>query len=323
MENLSDNFEFQQVRATAEAAKITADRTNRGMRILESSVKTQKTYATGSVVIVMCMLLLGIGGVWWIHSQLKAQGSSIGAALGLQQDVEKLSRRMSTAEVALSTYPGDLKSVEGRVDALDKKGATIARTQAPVPGPADPAVADHEKQIAQLNERIQSLQAQHSADTMRLESLRGELALVKQDTTTEFATVRSQIPADTSQDVAGLRADVDRGQADLSSLANRVDRNRSDFEVSEGQAREVVPGILMTIKTTNVGRQEVSGWLYLQHEHRFVYLKDQGSLRPITVYGGTDKQAHDIVITKVRKSYAIGYVLSPKSTMSVSASAGN
>jgi hypothetical protein len=322
MENLSDNFEFQQVRATAEAAKITADRTNRGMRILESSVKTQKTYATGSVVIVMCMLLLGIGGVWWINRQLNAQGSSIGEVLGLQQDVEKLSRRLSTAEVALSTYPADLKSVEGRVDALDKKGATVVR-QVPATAPADPAVADHEKQIAQLNDKIASLQAQHSADTMQLDSLRGELALVKQDTTTEFATVRSQIPADTSQDVAGLRAAVDRGQSDLSSLANRVDRNRSDFEVSEGQAREVVPGILMTIKTTNVGRQEISGWLYLQHEHRFVYLKDQGSLRPITVYGGTDKQAHDIVITKVRKSYAIGYVLSPKNAMSVSASAGN
>ena len=132
MENLSDNFEFQQVRATAEAAKITADRTNRGMRILESSVKTQKTFTTGSVVIVMCMLLLGIGGVWWMNTQLKKQGSSIGELLGLQQDVEKLSRRMSTAEVALSTYPADLRNVEGRVDALDKRGTTVARAQVPV-----------------------------------------------------------------------------------------------------------------------------------------------------------------------------------------------
>jgi hypothetical protein len=320
MENLgNNNFELEQVRATAEAAKTIADRTNRGMRVLESSMKQHKYYSSGSVIAVLCLLFMGIGGVWWVNTQLRAQGTSVAELLGLQQDVLKLNRRMSSAEVALSTVPVDLRTVSGRVDDLDKKGT--AAGQVPSPKPGEPVSAEQQSQIAQLTERIASLQAQHSADTRQIDTLRGELSVLRHDTTTEIATVRSQIPADASQDVATLRTAVDRNEAGIASLANRLDRARSDFEVSEGQAREVVPGVLMTIKATNVTRQQVSGWLYLQNEHRFVYLKDQGLMRPITVYGASDKQVHDIVITRVRKSYAIGYVLSPKTASS--ASAGN
>jgi uncharacterized coiled-coil protein SlyX len=320
MGNLSDNFEFERVRATAEAAKISADRSNRGVWALENSVKKHGHYAAGSVIVVTFLSMVVVGGGWWVNHRLQAQGSSLTEILGLQTAVETLNRRMSAAEVAVSTFPEELKNVTGRVDALDKKGTTVrmgANAKASTP--------EQETQIKQLNDQIAELQAQHSTDTTQIDSLRGEVGLLRQDTSSQIANVRSQIPGDASEDVAGLRAAVDRDQARLALLSKRMDRDRSDFEVSEGQAREVVPGILMTIKTTDVGKQEVSGWLYLQHEHRFVYLKNQGLMRPITVYGGSEKQVHDIVITRVRKSYAIGYVLSPKEDgkSALSATAGN
>jgi glycine cleavage system regulatory protein len=322
MENLSDNFEFGQVRATAEAAKVTADRTSRGMRALETSVKRHGHYAAGSVIVVTLLSAVVVAGGWWVDSRLRKQGTSFVEILGLQASVDMLGKRMSAAEVAISTFPGELRNVSTRVDALDKKGAAKGQTASVQPVmPAAPANPEQQTQVAQLNSRIATLQSQHDADTMQIETMRGELALLRQDTSSEIASVRSQIPADASQDVASLRAAVDRDQTSIASLANRMDRDRSDFEVSQGRANEVVPGILMTIKSTDVGKQEVSGWLYLQHERRFVYLKNQGLMRPITVYGGSDKQAHDIVITRVRKSYAIGYVLSPKEVSS--ATAGN
>ena len=108
-------------------------------------------------------------------------------------------------------------------------------------------------------------------------------------------------------------------QAGISSLANRMDRDRHDFEIREDRASEVVPGVLLTIKDTNVGRQEISGWLYLENEHRVVYLKNQGLLQPITVYGVYGKEARDIVITRVRKDDAVGFVLSPKTESLLSA----
>lgn len=320
-ENLSKDFEFEQVRATAEAAKIQADRATRGVRALEGSVRRHGRYAGGSVIAVLCLMIMGGVGGYFINAQLKAQGTSIAEALGLQFTIEKLNRRMSAAEVAVSTFPAELRNVMGRMDALDtKKGtkqpATVAAATPAASGP----------DVAQLNDRIAELQAQHSADTEQISSLRGELDSVKQDTSSQIAGVRSEIPADSTQDVASLRADAERDRARFAALVNRTDRSRSDFEVGQGQASEVVPGILMTIKTTDVGRQEVSGWLYLQHERRFVYLKNQGLLRPVTVYGSADNKVHDIIITRVKKDYAIGYVLSPKGEgekQTVSASAGN
>src|SRR4029434_2529265 len=101
----------------------------------------------------------------------------------------------------------ELKNVEGRVDALDKKGTTVKL------GPtAKAAIPEQESQIKQLNDQIAALQAQHSADTSQIDSLRGEVGLLRQDTNSQIATVRSQIPGDASQDVAGLRAAVDRDQ---------------------------------------------------------------------------------------------------------------
>jgi len=329
MENLRNDFEFDQIRATAEAARITAERNNRGMKSLEVAVKRHGRMGMWSVVVVVFLFAATGASGWLLNRQLKTQGTSLGELLGLQQTIDKLNRRMASTEVTVSTFPSQLANMSGRLDALDKKGGTRQVASAAKPAvPAAPVAAtvtpETDNQVSQLNDRIATLQAQHTADSMKIDSLHNELALMRQDTTNEFANVRSQIPADTTPDVANLRAAVDRDQVSIATLADKMDRNRSDFEVSQGQAREVAPGILMTIKATDVGRQEVSGWLYLQNEHRFVYMKDQGLMRPITIYGSSDKQKHDIVITRVRKSYAIGYVLSPKSPVeTASATGGN
>ena len=259
---------------------------------------------------------------WWLNTELQSQGSSIAKLLGMQQTVDSLSQRMIGAERALSTFPAEVNKVNGRVDALDKKviAAQKAVTAKPaVTTPASPAVAELGNNVAQLNERMASLQTRHEEDAAQIETLRQELSNTRQETTDQIAAVRSEIPRDAMPDVASLRADIDRNQAGMASLAMKMDRDRHDFEVREDHASELLPGVLLTIRDTNVGRQEITGWLYLENEHRTVYLKNQGLLQPITVYGVFGKEAHEIVITRVRKDDAIGFVLSPKTEVSLSA----
>lgn len=152
-----------------------------------------------------------------------------------------------------------------------------------------------------------------------LESMRNEMNGLRNDTTEQFASVKASIPKDATPDVANLRAALDRNQAGIASITNKLDRDRVDFEIHEDHVSEVAPGVFLTIKDTNVHRQQINGWVYVQSEHRVVYLKNHGLLEPITVYGVFDKQAREIVITRVRKSDAIGYVLSPKAEVSMSA----
>jgi hypothetical protein len=271
---------------------------------------------------VAFVLTIGLVGAstYWLNSELRAQGSSIAKLLGMQKTVDSLSDRMVGTETALGTFPAEMNKVSGRMDALDKKVTAVQKAAAAKPAAsASPAVAELGNSVAKLNEQIAMLQVQHEDDTARMESLRQDLSNTRQETSLQFATVKSAIPNDATKDVAILRNAVDRNEAGLSTLANKIDRDRHDFEVREDRVIEIVPGVLLTIRSTNVGRQEVSGWIYLENDRRVIYLKNQGLLQPITVYGVYGKDSHDIVITRVRKDDAVGFVLSPKTEVSLSA----
>jgi chaperonin cofactor prefoldin len=272
---------------------------------------------------VALFLTIGLAGAstWWLNAQLRAQGSSVAMLLGMQKTVDSLSLRMKGAETALSILPAEMNKVTGRVDALDKRVNAVQKAAAakPVATPASPAIAELGNNVTQLNEQIAKLQSQHEDDAAQMESLRNELANTRQHTAEQFAAVKSGIPNDAMPAVASLRNDVDRNEAGIASLANKMDRDRHDFEIHEDRVVEVVPGVLLTIRDTNVSRQEVSGWIYLENDRRVVYLKNHGLLQPITVYGVYGKDSHDIVITRVRKDDAVGFVLSPKSETSVGA----
>jgi chaperonin cofactor prefoldin len=273
---------------------------------------------------VAILLTISFAGAatWRLNSELKSQGSSIAKLLGMQKTVDSLSERMIGAETALSTFPAEMNKVSGRMDALDKKVTAVQKAATAKPtASASPAVAELGNSVAKLNEQIAMLQAQHEDDAVKMDSLRQDLANTRQETTLQFATVSSTIPHDAMPAVATLRNAVDRNEAGISSLANKIDRDRHEFEVREDRVVEIVPGVLLTIRSTNVGRQEVSGWIYLENDRRVIYLKNQGLLQPITVYGVYGKDSHDIVITRVRKDDAVGFVLSPKE--SVTLAAGN
>jgi len=284
-------------------------------------------HAIWTVAAILFTIALVSASTWWLNSELQYQGSSVAKLLGLQQTVDSLSQRMIGTEKALATFPAEMNKVTGRVDALDKKVTAaqraLAAKPAVAPTPASPAVAELGNSVAQLNERLATLQTRHEDEAAQIEALRQELSNARTETTDQIAAVRSAIPKDAMPDVAGLREAVDQNQASISSLANKMDRDRHDFEIREDRAIEVVPGVMLTIRDTNVGRQEISGWLYVESEHRFVFLKNQGLLQPITVYGVYGKNApHEIVITRVRKDDAVGFVLSPKTESAISA-AGN
>lgn len=273
-----------------------------------------------ATAILLTIALVG-ASTWWLNTGLKAQGSSIAKLLGMQQTVDSLSKRMIGAETALSVLPAEMNKVTGRVDALDKKvvAAQKAAAAKPAATPASPAIAELGTSVAQLNEQMAKLQAQHEDDAAKMEALRNEIASSRQDTEQRFAAVKSGIPHDAMPAVASLQNAVDRNEQGIASIANKMDRDRHDFEVREDNVVELVPGVLLTIRDTNVGRQEVSGWVYLENDRRVVYLKDHGLLQPITVYGVYGKDSHDIVITRVRKNDAVGFVLSPKTDASVGA----
>src|SRR5215813_7264471 len=109
MLNLNNNSETEHLRATAEAAKLTADRAHREVSALEARVGRYGHRGILSVIALFLLIALTGACGWWLNSQLNAQGSSIVKLLGMDRTVDSLSQRMIGAETALSAMPMELR----------------------------------------------------------------------------------------------------------------------------------------------------------------------------------------------------------------------
>jgi chaperonin cofactor prefoldin len=284
MQEFSSSAELERVRGIAESARLAADRVQRQVNALDSEMSRYERRGIRSFIAVVVLLALTAGGAWWFNTRLTEQESSIAKVVG----AEGLLQRLSGAETLLKNLPTQWSDVTTRVETLDK---TVSETA---------SKADLEKRIGELNERIAALQAQNRDDGTELASLRDQLSAARR---------ASSQPA----------AAIPRRQESITPPVNPPDRTLRDFQVMMERAAEVVPGVLLSIKETDVEQQQVNGWVYLQEQRRFVYLKNQGLGKPITVHDIQNKESHDIVFTQIRENNARGYISSPKTPVSVSA----
>ena len=310
MQEISNSAELERVRGIAEAARLAADRAQRHVNALDSEIGRYERRGVRLFFAVILLVVLTSAGAWWLNAKLSGQQSSIAKVIGAEGLLNGLSQRMSSAESTLKAIPSQWKDVTDRVDTLDKK-VTSAR------GPDSPTNAEFEKRITQLNDRIASLQNQHQQDGTQVASLQDELATARSSQSAQTPAARVDSHPSTAETPTPRPSE--RRQNNIPAITNQADRDLRGFEITTEQANEVVPGVLLTVKETNVDRQEVNGWVYLQEQHRFVWLKNHGLRQPITVYDTRDKQPHDIVFTRIRKGDAVGYVSSPKAPISVSA----
>jgi len=97
-------------------------------------------------------------------------------------------------------------------------------------------------------------------------------------------------------------------------LADAVNRNRIDFEVSRNKTQEVAPGIFLTVRDTNVERQQINGWLQISQDGKTVWIRDQGAHKAMIFTTKRDERSHELIFTRVGKQGAAGYLLIPASS---------
>ena len=95
-------------------------------------------------------------------------------------------------------------------------------------------------------------------------------------------------------------------------MARRLDQYRVDFEVSKDQTREVAPGITLTLSNLNVSYQRVEGRMHVIPDGRILWIRGQSIQQPLAFYTLKDDRHYELVLTRVSKDSAIGYVLMPK-----------
>jgi hypothetical protein len=100
-------------------------------------------------------------------------------------------------------------------------------------------------------------------------------------------------------------------QIAVSALGHQVDRKRIDFELQNGRTQQIVDGIYLTVKKTDVERQRVDGWVQIASDGRIVWLRGQGAQNPIDFSSRADARPDQLVFTQVGRDTAAGYILVP------------
>jgi hypothetical protein len=165
---------------------------------------------------------------------------------------------------------------------------------------------------------VESIQREHIEEVARLRNelsgVRQELASVREDNVRQANQLNSQIEQvreSTRSDLSGLDRRLNSNQTAVSALGHQVARKRIDFELQNGHTQQITDGIYLTVKKTDVQRQQVDGWVQISSDGRFVWLRGQGAQNPIDFSSRSDARSDELVFTQIGRDTAAGYILVP------------
>jgi chromosome segregation ATPase len=304
---------IQEARADAERARVHAEQTREDIKDLKFELQEhgRKTKRSGWSTAVLALALIGasIAGYY----ALQEHGASLAQIPVVQKALDSLGPRMSAAEETLRGWTDDWAAITARMDKVEKTAGTTLRAAKDY-ATQQSAKVHHEVQ-AEMDNRTQALQANISQLAAAQQEDRGQLAKLQDDVASarrETALQVAQVQRETGEDLRGLDGQIARTQMDIDSLSRHQDLRRLDFEVSKDLAREVAPGISLTVSDTNVSYQRVEGRIHVVPDGRILWIRGQGIEQPVRFYSHEDERAYEVVFTRVNKDGAIGYVLMPR-----------
>jgi sortase A len=84
---------------------------------------------------------------------------------------------------------------------------------------------------------------------------------------------------------------------------------RVAFQLSEGDSREVAPGIRLGLSRADAVRRRASVWMYVTPERHRISLKNQAARQPVFFHGHDDGKQRELMITRVTDNSVTGYLL--------------
>jgi chaperonin cofactor prefoldin len=247
-----------------------------------------------------------------------------------------LRNRLPVAQAALNSMDGRLNEAEGKLNSLEKDRPVVADRIAKLETSSAAGIRRARSESTALVEGLKrEMNQNRDVLSSRVDSLEStqreahdEVAGLKNDVTGVRQEVAQAREADAVQGnrisevdhvqnsiqghVASLELQMANGQDRMDALSSEVDRQRIDFEVSKNKSDQLVDGVILTVRKTNVGKQQVDGWLHIVSDGRFVWLHDAGAQHPIAFASTRDARAYQLVFTKVASDGVVGYILVPK-----------
>jgi len=323
--------EIAEVRESVELTRSDIRRTKNDIEqyqgVHESHVR--RTRALWAIVVLLVVGVLGF--LWYGSPLLNEHQGLLGKMPVLQSTLDNVNTRFRDTEQRISEWANDRVGFSDRMSKIETSVSSnlkTVRNEAQLM--AQQIKTDMGQRLQAQQSRVsgvESIQREHAEEVARLRNdlagVRQELASVREENVRQANQLNSQIHQvqqaheSTRNDLSGLDRRLTSNQT---ALAYQVDRKRVDFELQNGRTQEVVDGIYVTIKKTDVERQRVDGWVQIASDGRFVWLRGEGAQNPIGFSSREDARTYQMVFTQVGRQKAAGYILVPITSTASSAS---
>jgi cell division protein FtsB len=271
---------------------------------------------TAFVMLTVVLGVLGAGGYWL----LKNQNAQISWLPDLSKSVSSLRDRTNALEASLKEWSSKQEVLAATVQKLDS--GWEARLKGVRRYAAELVSQAIEKEHAELNQRTTALNAQvadvkssQQADQAHLAQLEKDLASTRQ----ELASVRNG----SSSQIAALQEQQASTRDEVDSLNDVLSTDQVDFEVQMNRDAEIVPGVSFRLTGTDIAHQQFRGWIFLQGSAHRVWFQRQAVESPVVFYPQSGGEAYELVVTRVNRKDAVGYLLMPSGSKQQAAFASN
>jgi hypothetical protein len=249
--------------------------------------------------------LIGIGVGWSALNHAKSVEQSTQASLKQQNDA--LGQRLAKSEDQSQQLQSDLKVVTDKLNVTQDE-LISARKQSKA------AIAAYDKKLTGLASNVNT-QLATKASTEDVTKLNGDVTGVKSDLDVTKAKLERSMG-----DMNVMSGLIARNHDDVEELRRRGDRNYFEFTLAKAKTPQRVGPVQMALNKTDPKKSKYT--MTVLADDKSIEKKDKTAGEPVQFYvkGSTHMSPYEVVVFDVGKSQITGYLSTPKSPATASAS---
>ena len=252
------------------------------------------------MIVLAALSLASLGVGWSALNQARSVGQT--AQNSLKQTNDALSQRLAQTEEKNQQLQSDLKVVTDKLD-VTQSDLVAARKQ------TKQVVVAYDKKLTGLKTDVSS-QLATKANTDDVSKLSGDVDGVKtglDSTNNNLQMARSE-----------MGTLIARNHDEIDQLRRMGQRDYYEFTVTRKAGAQKVGSIQVELRDTNTKKNQYT--INVLADDKDFEKKNRSVNEPIFFYVGGSRAALELVVNKVSKTTASGYLSVPKSASSASAS---
>jgi chaperonin cofactor prefoldin len=283
--------------------------------------RTQRRHAVFSAALILLAAGL-VGAAWYGYRLMGRHDATLASLPDVQKNVFSLGEQAKATDAKVDDWRSRQEDLRSQLNKT--RGELTARIDSARKQASDASVALLERvrsevgtQMDAVKTQLARLETSRESDREQIARLQTELTQVQgqvQQQGHELASVQGRVEqhaASSDREIAAVKTNQQRDRSDFDAYTDKYAVKRVDFEVTKKHGTQVAPGISLQVDGTNVSYQRVDGWILVIPERRTVFLRQLKTQEPVFLSSFPDGRTRELVITRVNKTGAVGYVLMP------------